>query len=53
MQNDRLRVYNENSPANTAPILMKVFVNIVGIYPQGTLCRLDSGELAVVVRSAL
>jgi hypothetical protein len=30
---------------------MKVFVNIVGIYPQGTLCRLDSGELAVVVRS--
>jgi HD-GYP domain-containing protein (c-di-GMP phosphodiesterase class II) len=34
------------------PILMKVFVNIVGIYPQGTLCRLDSGELAVVVRSS-
>jgi HD-GYP domain-containing protein (c-di-GMP phosphodiesterase class II) len=34
------------------PILMKVFVNIVGIYPQGTLCRLDSGELAVVVRNS-
>jgi HD-GYP domain-containing protein (c-di-GMP phosphodiesterase class II) len=34
------------------PVLMKVFVNIVGIYPQGTLCRLDTGELAVVVRSS-
>jgi HD-GYP domain-containing protein (c-di-GMP phosphodiesterase class II) len=42
----------ERSGSRFDPILMKVFVNIVGIYPQGTLCRLDSGELAVVVRSS-
>lgn len=33
------------------PLLLKVFVNTLGIYPVGTLVRLDSGELAVVVYS--
>lgn len=33
------------------PALLKVFVNTVGLYPVGTLVRLDSGELAVVVYS--
>jgi HD-GYP domain-containing protein (c-di-GMP phosphodiesterase class II) len=31
------------------PILMKVFVNMVGLYPIGALLRLSSGELAVVL----
>ncbi len=31
------------------PILIKIFVNIIGLYPVGTLVRLASGELAVVV----
>lgn len=30
------------------PVLIKVFVNTVGIFPVGTLLLLDSGELAVV-----
>jgi len=47
-----MRAMLERSGSHFDPILMKVFVNIVGIYPQGTLCRLDSGELAVVVRSS-
>ncbi len=33
------------------PILMKVFINIMGIYPVGTLLKLDNGELALVVSS--
>ena len=33
------------------PILIKVFINILGLYPIGTLLRLDSGELALVVSS--
>lgn len=33
------------------PILIKVFINIMGIYPVGTLLRLDTGELALVVSS--
>ena len=31
------------------PILMKLFINCVGIYPVGTLVMLDSRELCVVV----
>lgn len=33
------------------PILIKVFVNIMGIYPVGTLMKLDTDELALVVSS--
>ncbi|MEJ2431440.1 MAG: HD domain-containing protein [Deltaproteobacteria bacterium] len=33
------------------PILIKVFINILGKYPVGTLLRLDTGELALVVSS--
>lgn len=31
------------------PALLKVFVNTLGLYPVGTLVRLDNGELGVVV----
>ncbi len=33
------------------PILIKVFINIMGVYPVGTLMRLDTDELALVVSS--
>ncbi len=33
------------------PVLVKVFINILGLYPVGTLLRLDTGELALVVSS--
>ena len=33
------------------PILIKVFINIMGIYPVGTLMKLDTDELALVVSS--
>jgi HD-GYP domain-containing protein (c-di-GMP phosphodiesterase class II) len=33
------------------PLLLKVFINTVGLYPVGTLVRLSTGELAVVVYS--
>lgn len=31
------------------PILLKMFVNLMGVYPIGTLVRLTSGQLAVVM----
>jgi HD-GYP domain-containing protein (c-di-GMP phosphodiesterase class II) len=34
------------------PILVKIFINILGVYPVGTLLKLDTGELALVVSSA-
>jgi len=33
------------------PVLIKVFVNTVGIFPVGTLVQLDTGEVAVVSRT--
>ncbi len=31
------------------PVLVKVFVNVIGIFPIGTLLRLDTGEIGLVV----
>ena len=33
------------------PALIKVFVNTLGLYPVGTLVRLDSGDLGIVIYS--
>lgn len=33
------------------PVLLKIFVNTVGVYPIGTLVELDTGEMAVVHRT--
>jgi hypothetical protein len=33
------------------PVLLKVFITTVGIYPVGTLVQLNSGEIAVVTRN--
>ena len=35
------------------PILVKIFINILGVYPVGTLLRLSTGELALVVKTPL
>jgi HD-GYP domain-containing protein (c-di-GMP phosphodiesterase class II) len=34
------------------PILLKVFINMMGVYPVGTLLKLDSEELALVISSS-
>ena len=34
------------------PILIKVFINLLGVYPVGTILKLDTGELALVVSSS-
>jgi HD-GYP domain-containing protein (c-di-GMP phosphodiesterase class II) len=31
------------------PVLVKAFVNMIGIYPVGTLLKLDTGEVALVI----
>jgi len=33
------------------PILVKVFINMLGVYPVGTLLRLSTGELALVIKT--
>ncbi|NIR38255.1 MAG: hypothetical protein GWN07_20435, partial [Actinobacteria bacterium] len=39
----------DNPSRGFDPTIVKAFINMMGIYPVGTLCILDSGELAVVV----
>jgi HD-GYP domain-containing protein (c-di-GMP phosphodiesterase class II) len=39
------------SGKNFDPTLMRLFVNMMGLYPVGSLLRLSSGELAVAVAS--
>ena len=34
------------------PILIKIFINMLGVYPVGTLLKLDNGELALIVSSS-
>jgi HD-GYP domain-containing protein (c-di-GMP phosphodiesterase class II) len=46
-----LRFILERSGTRYDPVLVKLFVNALGLYPVGTLCQLTSGELAVVVRN--
>lgn len=44
-----LREMRDNPARGFDPTVVKAFVNLMGIYPVGTVCILDSGELAVVV----
>jgi len=38
----------EGSGSAFDPLLLKAFINMVGIYPVGTLLQLDTGELGIV-----
>jgi HD-GYP domain-containing protein (c-di-GMP phosphodiesterase class II) len=44
-----LREMRDNPARGFDSVVVKAFVNMMGIYPVGTLCILDTGELAVVV----
>jgi HD-GYP domain-containing protein (c-di-GMP phosphodiesterase class II) len=41
----------EHSGTDFDPILLKVFINMVGVYPIGSLLELDTGELALVIEA--
>ncbi|MBY0489108.1 MAG: HD domain-containing protein [Gemmatimonadaceae bacterium] len=46
---DALRGMRDNPRLGLDPSLVKAFINLVGIYPMGSLVVLDSYELAVVI----
>ena len=41
----------EGSGTDFDPILLKVFINMMGVYPVGTLLELDTGELGLVLET--
>ena len=46
-----LRTMMEEAGKSFDPILLKVFINMLGIYPVGSVVLLDSGEVGVVMKS--
>lgn len=46
-----IRYMLSRSGRNYDPVFLKIFVNVAGIYPIGTLLLLESRELAIVVRN--
>ena len=43
-----LRMMLENSGKDFDPILLKAFINMLGVYPVGTLVKLNTGEIGLV-----
>jgi HD-GYP domain-containing protein (c-di-GMP phosphodiesterase class II) len=51
LQDEAVSVLVRNMGTGFDPVLVKLFVNLVGIYPPRSVVRLDSGETAVVLRA--
>lgn len=49
---EALRNINEGAGRIYDPDLVRVFINLLGLYPVGTALRLDNGEIAVVYHSS-
>jgi hypothetical protein len=47
-----LKILMDGAGTKFDPLLVKAFVNTVGIYPVGTLLRLKSGEMAIVTAAS-
>jgi hypothetical protein len=43
-----MREMRDNPKRGYDPVLVKAFINVTGVFPVGTLCILDTSELAVV-----
>lgn len=43
-----LRMMCENAGKDFDPILLKAFINMIGVYPVGTLVKLNTGEIGLV-----
>jgi hypothetical protein len=44
-----MREMRDNPHRGYDPLLVKAFVNVTGVFPVGTLCILDTNELAIIV----
>ncbi len=47
-----LGIMLEGSGRDFDPVLLKVFINMIGVYPLGTLIRLDNNEIGLVAKYA-
>jgi HD-GYP domain-containing protein (c-di-GMP phosphodiesterase class II) len=47
--NQAIQIMIKNRGITSDPVLLKAFVNMVGIFPIGTLLKLDTGEVGLVL----
>ncbi|HTZ17754.1 MAG TPA: HD-GYP domain-containing protein [Dissulfurispiraceae bacterium] len=47
---EALRILSEEAGSHIDPILLKIFIKMVGVYPIGTLVSLDTHELGIVYK---
>ncbi len=47
--NESIQILINNRGVTCDPVLVKAFVNMVGIFPIGTLLKLDTGEIGLVM----
>jgi len=52
MPDEALKIMHEQAGEKFDPVLLRVFMNMVGMYPIGTLVRLTSGEVGVVYHNS-
>lgn len=45
---ESIRILIKNRGTTSDPVLLKAFINMVGLFPIGTLLKLDTGEIALV-----
>ncbi|HET9581603.1 MAG TPA: HD-GYP domain-containing protein [Gemmatimonadota bacterium] len=46
---EMVRILEKGAGTRFDPVLVKAFIGLLGIYPVGCVCLLDTGEIAVVV----
>jgi len=50
-RDEALNLMLEKSGEEFDPVLVKVFANMMGVYPVGTLVALDTGEMGIVIET--
>jgi hypothetical protein len=52
LPDEALKIMLKESGTRYDPVLLKMFVNMVGVYPLGTLVELDTGEQGIVFHNS-
>jgi HD-GYP domain-containing protein (c-di-GMP phosphodiesterase class II) len=52
MPDEALKIMYEQSGEKFDPVLLKVFMNMIGLYPIGAMVQLNSGEVGVVYHNS-